>query len=498
MDSKEQSAVSEILTAARIPWSQLDCRTQRNDEGKVVKLRFSPCLSLEEIPRAIGDLSSLEEIYLFWASRRLTHLPSDGFDRLHNLRVLQIRWCQGIRELPRLCNSLEELVIEGCDDIVDLSCFRTAKRTWKKLRRLHIIQVGTRGIASLVDAFSTEAHGDLCDTNLVKNLIYTKPLNRIPPIFFPSLTDLSLRHNSIDQVELAKLWPFFRRCPRLVKIDLGNNRISSLENLVPVATAIEPCDSDTTDLFRMALRELKLAGNPVCGFSPHASLHSFDSDDADENDDGGIDNDGDGDGEIATSEGRIELAVASSATVQSRDKDQIPKYARQREHLLRIITATPQLVSILVCNGKCEHTINSSGSGCHKDHCLVRNRCVCFEHSALYSHRIRHALDLNQCSKGKTLMFTRAKISRGESCDVVSEPFSLSKWPFVLDRTNRISNYSPFIDGQACSSCHCRGKKSQGCPSETCNVSERALRERQASVIYTLLHGPVFAARWSL
>jgi hypothetical protein len=492
MDPTEELAVSEILKAARIPWSELDCRTQRNDEGKVVKFRFSPCLGLEEIPLVIGDLTSLEEIYLFWASRRLTHLPSDGFDRLHNLRVLHIRWCQGLKELPRLCNSLEELIIEGCSDIVDLSCFRTAKLTWTKLRCLHIIQVGTRGVASLVEAFSTEEYRDDCDANGEERT----ELNGTPSIFFPSLTSLSLRHDSIDQADLAKLWPFFRHCPRLIKIDLGNNRISSLENLVPVATAIGPSKSEKQESPRMSLRELSLSGNPFCSFSPNASRYDFHSNHADENNNERVVDDSDIDS--AMQEDTIERAVIAPCQIQ--------KSNRQAEYLLSIISANPQLVSILVCSGNCKQTIdtNSSSSGCHHSPCLSRNRCDCFQHSALYSPRIRLALDLNQCSKGKTLMATRPIISHGKdtSSDEVSKPFSLSNWPLVLNRTNQISDFPPLIDGREDSQCHRRCVECQGCSSEiVCDeisATNRALRERQASVLYSLLQGPIFAARGNL
>lgn len=487
MDPTEKFAVSEILEAARIPWSQLDCRTQWNGEGKVVKLRFAPCFGLDELPIAIGRLSSLEEIYLFWASRRLTHLPSDGFDRLHNLRILQIRWCQGLRELPRLCHNLEELVIEGCSDIVNLSCFRTAKKTWKKLRSLHIIQIGAHGVASLVEAFSTEGCHDACNGKVSKSIQSGKLLDRIPLVYFPSLTCLSLRHNSIDQVELAKLWPFFRCCPRLIKIDLGSNQISSLKDLVPVATEIGSLESDTQRVPQMALRELNFAGNPVCDPSPCVSSYSFDDRHADENDLESVQDD--------DSDSRRQEDIEEES---ERGKSQIPGHGRQEEYLLSIITANPQLVSILVCSGDCKLNFDRNGSGYHHNHWLSQNRCPCFQSSALYSPRIRHALDLNQCSKGKTLIEMRRTISHGMSCNEVPKPFSLSKWPLVLNRTNQISAFYPCIDGNTPSPSLCP-EHCEGCSSEIeCHQSaarKRALRERQASVIYSLLQGPAFAAR---
>jgi hypothetical protein len=503
MDPAEELAVSEILKAARIPLSELDCRTQRNDEGKVVKFRFSPCLGLEEIPLAIGDLTSLEEIYLFWASRRLTHLPSDGFDRLHNLRVLHIRWCQGLKELPRLCNSLEELIIEGCSDIVDLSCFRTAKLTWTKLRCLHIIQIGTRGVISLLEALSTEEeYRDDCDVNGEENT----ELTWNPSIFFPSLTFISLRHDSIEQADLIKLWPFFRRCTRLIKIDLGNNRISSLENLVPVATAIGPTKLECQESLYMSLRELNLSGNPVCGISPNASSYDFHNNDSDENVHERVVDDSDIDSAIQedatdTAVALIERAAVERGMCQNKNSD------RQDGYLLNIISANPQLVSILVCSGTCEQTIDTtddSSSGHHQSRYPPRNQCDCFQRSRLYTPRIQLALDLNQCSKGKTLMATRPITSQGgkDISNEVSKPFSLSNWPLVLNRTNRISDFSPLIDGCEDSPCHRRCEECEACSSEiVCDKSSainRALRERQASVLYSLLHGPIFAARGNL
>lgn len=476
MDPAEESAVSEIFKAARIPWSQLDGRTQRNDKGKVVKLRFSPCLELEELPHRIGDLSSLEEIYLFWASRRLTHLPSDSFDRLHNLRVLQIRWCQGIKELPKLCDSIEELVIEGCNDDVDLSSFRTAKRTWKRLRSLHIIQVGTRGVASLVEAFSTEDDCGSCDD---------KGMNSFP--YFPSLDSLSLRHDSIDQTDLVKLWPFFRRCPRLTNIDLGNNLIDSLENLAQVAISTES-GSGMQEVPQMALRQLNLAGNPCCSFSAENHVDENDGERGTDNDEGESDNDSESQADT------MQLAIAPPPI--GRDKRQMQKSVRHDEHLLRIITVNPQLQSILVCNGDCENSINGNNTNGshHHDH------CSCFQISALYSPSVRHALDMNRCSRGKTLMGTKATISYEKGYDVIPTSLSLAKWPLVLERATRIFDFSVVHNGRVCSFCqNCNSEEHPGCSSGVLcyksNAIKRALQERQASVIYSLLQGPAFAAR---
>lgn len=486
MNPTEELAVSKILKAASIPWIELDCRTQRNDKGNVTKLRFSPCLNLEEIPLAIGDLSSLEEIYLFWASRRLTCLPSGGFSRLCNLRVLQIRWCKGLRELPRLCDSLEELVIEGCNEIVDFSCFGRAKQTWTKLRCLHVIQVCARGVPSLIEAFSTEGFEDGCGDYLGKDKKTNSSSKcHSSSIFFPSLTHLSIRHSSIDQTDVARLWQFFRCCPRLTTIDLGNNRISSLQNLAFAITTMGHYTSETQVLPQMALRELNLAGNPVCSSSPNQSNNTH----VDENE------------QVSVTDGSDSNSSIQGDTIDVPETIPVVGKGEQRQdkYLLSIITANPQLGSILVCYGNCQQIIkNNEGRDVnhHRNHRTLRNQCDCLQHSALYSPSVRHALDLNQCSRGKTLMATRPMISRGKNCDRALKTFSLSQWSLILDRTNRLFD-TPSNHAQ--SSCHDHCTKCHACPGEIVsdanNDTNRALQERQASVIFSLLHGPVFAAR---
>ncbi len=496
MDPKEESAVSELFKAARIPWSQLDGRTQRNEKGNVVKLRFSPCLELEEIPNKIKDLSWLEEIYLFWASRRLTRLPSDSFDRLQNLRVLQLRWCQGIKELPKLSGSIEELVIEACDDDIDLSSFRAAKRTWKRLRSLHIIQVGRRGVTSLVDAFSTgdDCHGQ--DDNTIHHMKSKQDSSRTLESYFPSLACLSLRHDSIHEVDLAKLWPFFRRCPRLTNIDLGNNRISSLEELAYEAMIQTDIGSGIQEVPRMALRELNLTGNPCCIFSHNTSGDNFDDSHIDEIDrerDVDVDADADNDTYSESQQNSIRSALARTGTTK------IQRSIGQDEHLLRIIAANPQLVSLLVCSGKCRMSNNNNSNNNESGGGLHHSYCTCFQKSALYSPSVRHALDLNRCCRGKTLMGTTTIISYHEGYKIVPTSLSLPIWSFVLERVNRIFDHRLVHSGDTYSSClNKNSEECQECPGKDLYVDEINSIERQASVIYCLLQGPVFAARGSI
>ena len=486
LDATEESAVREIFRAARIPWSQLDGRTQRNKDGKVTKLRFSPCLELEECSQRIGDLSSLEEIYFFWASRRLTHLPSDSFDRLRNLRVLQIRWCQGIKQMPSLCDSIEELVIEGCDDIVDFSSFRTAKRTCKRLRSLQIIQIGTQGVASLIEALMVDGGHDFSKENAA-NEQNNKILDDSSSIIFPSLSFLSLRHNKIDEMDLTKLWPFFRHCHQLTKIDLGNNEIASLKNLVPVATTRLTSESETLEFEEMALNELNLAGNPICrGPAIVPSLGSNNQQPYQDNQERDLE---DSDGESVVDEDD----ATQSATVFAQNTSQMKQSDGEDDNLLQIVNANPRLVSILVCKGDCEESRNDNHR-CRSAY--SHDRCDCFQNSALYSPSVRHALDLNKCSRGKTLMGTRATISYDDGYQLVPKVLSLSKWALVLARTNRVFGFCPSTTGSV--NLQCSDKQSELVIQGTCNqntLSERVLEERNASVIYSLLQGPALAAR---
>ena len=503
MDPKEELAVSEILEAARIPRIELDCRTQSNVQGKVVKLRFAPCLGLEEIPRVIGNLSSLEEIYLFWASRRLTHLPSDGFDRLHNLRVLQIRWCRGLRELPKLSNGLEELYIEGCCDITDLSSLRTAKRTWKKLRCLHIVEIGARGVCSLIEALSTEGEDKERGDQPIESNCSEEPSSWNSPstMFFPSLTSISLRNNSIDQADVAKLWPFFRQCPLLIRIDLRKNNISSFREIVEVATGSGSSQSETqTATPHMALRELNLTENPVCdcNFDIRSSKNVGKNHNLGvENHQDAVDASGENDTDGAVGNGDIHSALLGETEGIRRNA---PCHTQQcdcdEKNLFSLITANPQLVSIVACSSKCQNNmnnVNSSNSG-------NQSRCDCFHHSGLYSARIRHALDLNQCTKGMRFMQTMPTTERHQRgiCSS-SSIISLCHWPLLLNRVNQLSSFTPRIDDKANPRQHCRCEGLQQSSNESSRDADsqigRDLRERQASVIFSLLQGPVFAAR---
>jgi hypothetical protein len=486
MNVQEESKVLKILDSACIPREQIDSSTAVNDGGRVIKLRLTPCFDLKKIPATIGDLFCLEEVYIFWASRLLTDLPLDGFGRLYNLRILQIRYCKGLKRLPsdlglsELGNNLEELIIEGCDDIIDLSCFRTAKNTWKKLQRLKIAQVGADGINSLIQALSSTEEYDYDNDNIGNSKDQLSQVQHetssSSSILFPSLTCLSLKKNSIDQTDVVNLWPFFRRCPRLIRIDLGDNQISSVEDLVPTAT------TTTSLLPPMALREINLAGNPIARNHP---------DNHNDNDNTGVRNhDGNADAGFDTDENIIHHVGTEVGT----EKSYLQQVSRQREYLLSIITSNPNLVSILLCDGSCHNGNN--------DHirCLRRRRCNCFQNSALYSPKIRHALDINQCSKRMTLMATTRPIlpphdKRGDRESTAL--FSLCLWPLVLERTNQSTNFFPLLGDSSLSSSLCRCEDCRECSSrdgdDTATI--RSLGERQASVLYSLLHGPVFAAR---
>jgi hypothetical protein len=162
--------------------------------------------------------------------------------------------------------------------------------------------------------------------------------------------------------------------------------------------------------------------------------------------------------------------------------------------LLSIITSNPNLGSILSCGGRCHNDNNDN------IRCLRRRRCYCFQNSALHSPKIRHALDLNQCSKGMTLMATTRAILPPHDTNLDREStalLSLCLWPLVLERTNQSTNFFPLLGDSSSLSSPCRCEDCRKCSSgdDDDTPSGRALRERQASVLYSLLQGPAFAAR---
>lgn len=427
MNISDEGAVLEILSQAQLPLNQLDERTMVNARGRVTRLRLAPCLGLDRFPSVIRELSHLEELYLFWGGRSLSRLPTELF-QLPNLKVLHIRRCHGLRRLISesdrttkhfVCN-LEELIVEGCQNLTDLSCLmgRDAEPStasslvvsWPKLSHLHVIDCPQ---ANFVDAFQIRQQQLSGDA-------------------FPSLLNLSLRKNLVTGADLGQLWPFFvGRCPNLASVDLSDNQINSLEDLVSVAIARHDSSSASIDAPRpsfRSLRRLNLAGNPVL-------------------------------------EKRDEPREADDD--QDADRD-------NQVHLIRLLRANPQLCSIVRCDSGQPSSTPASASN---------NPGRCFVGSALYSSKTQHALDLNYCSRGeRTLQSDTAQ-------------FPLAMWPLVLERANvtvaaaematAAFSHNPFGVPATCA-CHLRHV-------EDCRLIHP--QQRQASLLYTLLQGPVFASR---
>jgi len=334
------------------------------------------------------------------------------------------------------------------------------------------------------------------DDNSTHHVKSEQESSRTLESYFPSLACLSLRHDSINEVDLAKLWPFFRRCPRLTNVDLENNHIASLKNVAHLTTTQMDLRSETQEMPQMALRELNLAGNPCCNFSPTSS-YNLDHRHIDEFDrEREVDIEDESDTNSESQEDTMRAALGR--TEMRIDTRHIRRSVSQDEHLLRIITANPRLVSLLVCRGKCKlsndsNNNNESDGGQHHDY------CTCFQKSALYSPSVRYALDLNRCSRGKTLLGTRMTISYGKGYNTIPTSLSLSKWPFVFERVNRIFDHRSVHSGHTISAClNMSSEKFPGCPGRVFYGDRINSTERQASVIYCLLQGPVFAARGSI
>lgn len=170
IDVNDEALVLEILQAAHISVDQLSERTAVNSRGRVVTLRLNPCIGLQALPSCIGELSNLEEVYLFWGGSGFVCLPT-SMDRLTKLKVLQLRWCVNITSLPTTIGttltSLQELVLEGCNNLQDLSCFQDAKNHWIHLQYIKIV--------GCVNTNLTEIFGVVNDDD--KETVYFHPCN---------------------------------------------------------------------------------------------------------------------------------------------------------------------------------------------------------------------------------------------------------------------------------------------------------------------------------
>ncbi|KAG7356763.1 leucine rich repeat lipoprotein [Nitzschia inconspicua] len=397
IDVNDEAAVLEILQAAQISVDQLSERTLIDSRGRVVTLRLNPCIGLQELPSCVGDLSQLEEVYLFWGGSGFVTLPT-SIERLTKLKILQLRWCVSINSLPtslgmKLTN-LEELVLEGCNNLQDVLCLKQAKDSWVHLKTMRIVSCAN---VDLTEIFRSGDENE--EENNKKNC-------------YPSLKRLCLRRNRIDGLVLEKLWSFFDRCPSLTSVDVSDNQIETLQFLG------ESCLS-TKRSRHSSLRRLHLAGNPVLKpkiTTETASHEIF--------------------GTVPTIHNQVE-----------------------QKYLLQILKSYPMLGSVVSCGSEKRSTTPTSSY-------------ECLATSSLYSPQVEHALDLNRACMGKT---------SHNIDDESRNALPLSLWPTILERVAR-SNGLPRDTVLSC----CR----------RCGGSDGSqLIQREASLMFTLLQGPVFASR---
>jgi hypothetical protein len=388
MDVNDEASVLEILHAAQIRFDQLDDRTLVDHRGRVVTLRLNPCIGLQELPSCIGDLSQLEEVYLFWGGINFVRLPR-SMEQLSKLKILQLRWCLSLTSVPTSLGakltSLEELILEGCSSLEDLSCLKDARHRWIHLQCLKIIACPNVNFTeTFIDIVSEEGESDI-------------------PDFFPSMTRLCLRRNAICGEALSNIWSFFQRCPRLTTVDVSDNHIDTLKHLAQTCLLRRRLSC--------SLRGLNLAGNPV-----------------------------------------LKVKRSAETTTTTIQKNCEPKY------VLQIVQSHTHLESLVACHNQRRTTPTSNSE--------------CLATSSLYSPEVQHALDLNHASRGNALHLLR---------EDTSAKLSLSMWPMILERTtlSRVSSWDATL-----SWCHrCAGSDGS------------QLRQRKASVVFSLLQGPVFAAR---
>jgi Leucine-rich repeat (LRR) protein len=435
IDINDEASVLEILTAAQIPLIQLPERTLINPRGKVIKLRLTPCFSLQALPSSIGDLTHLEEIYLFWGGHDFASLPST-FSKLRNLKILQLRWCQNLRSIPVSMGSklqnLEEVIFEGCSNLQQFSCFfGDAKTRWTRLKKLQIdfcplIQ------RTFEEIFSTRSSGDAV-------------------VYFPSLTYLSLRRNNLNDHNLASLWKFIQHCPNLKSIDFSDNHVSSLKELMDVATTTT---RTRTNFSQSILSHLNLAGNPILATTTTTREPSDESRDDDY------------------------AVVPMDITIDDYDDMRYRDLSSEQYYFVKILESNPRIQSIVTCH-----------DGANNGTSVQRN--VCFKNSKLYSTRTEHALDMNSCC------------NQGQRTLLSSETFSLSMWPLVLHRAKSSASKThchPQSPSYYCQQCQSSGQLVDENNDDDVTMKDESQQQqqqqqREASLLFTLLHGPVFASR---
>ncbi|KAL3916923.1 MAG: hypothetical protein SGILL_004956 [Bacillariaceae sp.] len=246
MDVSDEAALLEVLLAVQIPSNQLEDRASVNRKGRVVSVRLNPCFMMQELPSALGDLAELQELYLFWSGHNFLHLSDDALGKIANLRVLSLRHCRSLTSLsPTIgtsLTSLRRLSLGGCNRLEDLSGLREARHMWIHLISLEIVSCPAVDLVKILT--------DKTDNNIDSE----------KREYFPSLVRLCLSRNSINGSDLAKLWAFVQRCPKVDTFDVSNNVIESFQGLAAKVTATSGKGSN-----QHLLRTLNLAGNPVMG-----------------------------------------------------------------------------------------------------------------------------------------------------------------------------------------------------------------------------------------
>jgi Leucine-rich repeat (LRR) protein len=108
------------------------------------------CLEDGEIPSAIGEMSNLQELNL--GSNNFSKLDF-SISQLTRLKLLNLRNCERLLELPQLPSSIAILVANGCDSLTDVGDFYVdCKRLWRaSLKCSNIVIDGNRFLQSMLE-----------------------------------------------------------------------------------------------------------------------------------------------------------------------------------------------------------------------------------------------------------------------------------------------------------------------------------------------------------
>jgi hypothetical protein len=171
------------------------------------------------------------------------------------------------------------------------------------------------------------------------------------------------------------------------------------------------------------------------------------------------------------------LNLAGNPLLEKQDESRDADHERGRthenqSHLIRLLHANPQLCSIFRCESDHHSSSPTARTG---------SSGRCFLASSLYSLKTQHALDLNHCSRGqKALQSDNARLP-------------LAMWPLVLERAHATAAI-PGMDATGTDVERFGLSSSYAC---RCRQAPIHIKQREASIIYTLLHGAVFASRGS-